>query len=199
MNRTLLPLVAAISLFAIPASAQSSFESPGDWGGVYVGFQADLYAGNSLTFSDLPFVEGEIEGFNTGIFVGYLRQSGALVYGGEVEFLGGDVDSNVSIFGIPGAIDSYTTITRFGGQVGYDAGRIMPYATAGLGLFSFQDTANGDNRSLGTFAGLGVNVRVGEHASVGAEVIRHSFDDFSGSDTLGLELTTVGVNIAFRY
>ncbi|MEJ6393432.1 outer membrane beta-barrel protein [Gymnodinialimonas sp. 2305UL16-5] len=197
MNRYLLPFIAMA--FSSPAIAQVTGPAHSDWEGFYIGAQLDFLPSTEITFDNLPGLTGELEGVHLGGFIGYRRQFNALVVGGELDLSGGDVDNTITFGGLSSDGESQTALNRLGVEAGYDAGRFLPYGTVGLASLTFQNTINGDNRSFGTFAGIGLDYQTGQYTSVGVELLRHSFSNFSESDDLNVDIITLGVNFAVRY
>lgn len=197
MNRFVLSFLAMA--LSSPVYAQDADSIP--WGGFYAGLQVDGIADSGFSFAAAPSVTGEIEGSNFGGFFGYRYQFNQIVVGGELDFTSGDVDTSFSAPGSSIADGSRILMTRLGAEIGYDAGRFLPYATAGFARINFQDTigGGGDNVANGSYAGLGIEYQTSRRSSIGAEVLQHSFDDFSLSPDISLDVTTFGVNYAMRF
>ncbi len=195
MKYYVLPLLAMA--LSSPAYAQDAASGP--WDGFYVGLQVDALPDSEFSVDAFPTVTGEIEGVNAGIFMGYRRQFSQFVVGGEVDFTSGSIDTSFAVAGFASTVDSRILLTRAGAEVGYDAGRFLPYATAGFARINFQDTTGGDNTSNGYYAGVGLEYQTGLRSSVGAEILRHTFEDFSLASGVNLEVTSFGLNFAIRY
>jgi outer membrane immunogenic protein len=83
-------------------------------------------------------------------------------------------------------------IYRAGVRLGYAFGPNLVY---GIGGYAGLD-ANDD--SDGYFAGIGAERFVTENVTVGGEVLYHEFDEFE-IDSLEADITTVGLNVNFRF
>ena len=201
MNRPFM-LVAILAATTSPVYAQSS-ETGYDWTGVYGGLELVLVPGSELTLSDRPGFSLEYDGASAGLFLGYRRDFGSVVVGGEYSVSSGQLEQSATFGGVPvefGDEDDVfsPTIHNLGIEVGYDAGRALIYGTAGFARMAL-DVEAGTNTANGQFFGLGVDYRIGQFTFVGAEVLRHSFDDFSLSPTAETELTTINLSFGFSY
>lgn len=194
MNRFVLPLIAMA--LSSPAAAQGDALS--DWSGVYFGAQGELFPSSEVSFSNAPSVVAELEGVHTGVFIGYRRQFNSIVVGGELDYVGGDTDLTSSTPGFA-AVGTSTAMARVGAEVGYAAGRFLPYGTLGFARFTYRDTASGDVSSNGTFFGVGLDYQTGANTSLGVEILQQGFSDFDTIPTLNTDVTTIGVNFAIRY
>ncbi|GAB5447058.1 outer membrane protein [Gymnodinialimonas sp.] len=197
MNR----ILCAIALMALSSPAQAQVTGPAlsDWQGVYFGGQVEFFPDSEFTDDRTPLIGGEIEGEIGGTFIGYRHQFNSFVVGGELDYVGGDVETTLTALGAGASDGSDIGLIRAGAEVGYAFGRFLPYATAGYARIVFRNTINGDNISPGSFYGLGLDYQTGEYASVGVEVNRQRFEDFSLSPDINLDATSVSVNFAIRY
>jgi outer membrane immunogenic protein len=186
--------------------------SVSDWSGFYVGGQ--LAAGR-LNFSgeDTNPNDGiddsfdfENSGVVGGIHAGYMFDFGRFVAGAEIAVDGSNIGNEDDNLPVTTNLD---WVGRLGVRAGYDAGRFLPYLTAGLSRASFSYEDNVGNREFdddtadGTYFGGGVEYAVNDRFSVGAEVLRHSFDlaEEQGldSDAFDTDLTTVGVRASWHF
>lgn len=195
MNRFSLPLL--LAALSSPVYAQDANSIP--WGGFYAGLQIDALPGSEFSLDGFPVVSGDIDGTNFGGFLGYRYQFNQVVVGGEFDFTSGDVETSFAAPGFATTVDSQILMTRVGAEVGYDAGRLLPYATAGYARINFQDTTGGDNIADGSYFGLGVEYQTGRRSSVGAELLQHNFDSFSLAPDVNLDVTSFGLNFAVRF
>jgi opacity protein-like surface antigen len=172
------PLPAQQPVEIVPVAATS------DWTGAYAGLQVDLFDGTAV-------LGGDFEGNAFGLFGGYRHDFGTLVIGGEIDYMVGELD-----FALGGLdVDS---LVRLGLEVGYDAGPALIYATVGLAQLEVsQGGASGDGDGL--FYGLGIDYMVSDRVTLGAEILRHEFDDFNNLPGNNLEATTFGINVAYRF
>lgn len=160
-----------------------------DWTGFYAGGQIDLIMEGS-GFGG-PF-QIEVEGHFAGVFAGYRYDMGDVVIGGEIDYLLGS--GEVTVLTI--VADADYDLLRVGGEVGYDNGNMLPYLTAGFARMEID--AGAPTESNGYFAGAGLDFSVSESLTLGAELLFHDFRDWSDT-TEELQLTTFGVNLAFRF
>jgi len=200
MNRIVMPWLVAMAVTS-SAHAKSVLSAYSDWEGVYVGFTVDSFGDNTFDFETTPFLTGDIDGRQWGSFIGYRRQFGDFVIGGEFDASVGDTDTTLSVplIAFEDSFGTRTSLRRLGVEAGYSFGRFLPYATAGLATLTFQETAEDDNRGIGQFYGLGLDVQTGEYVSIGIEALRHNIDNFSEIDDFSVEATTFGLNFAVRY
>ncbi len=78
-------------------------------------------------------------------------------------------------------------------RVGYDAGDALIY---GVGGGARANTSVGDD--LGWVAGAGIEYKVRENVSVGAEYLYHKFDDFNGTGS-DLSGNTISARVNYRF
>lgn len=151
-----------------------------DWTGGYAGAtlgygwgQDALDGGDDMTY---------------GVFGGYNYDFGTFVLGGELEYLGSELETGTN---------SLDDITRLKLRAGYDAGPALlygvvgaAYANADIGGTSYSDT--------GYSYGVGVDYALSDKINLGLEVLQNEFDEFdnSGSD---LSATTVGARVSFKF
>ena len=166
------------------AVAQSNFApiNDHDWTGAYGGVQlgyGDLDGDNGL---------GDDEGGLIGGHLGYQRDFGRWVLGGEVDGDFTDIDLN------GGRLDS---IARIKGRVGRDLGRSLIYGTGGI---AFADGGFGgrDASETGWVIGGGYAWSVNERVTLGTELLHHEFDDFDGPGR-DVSVTTLSARISFNF
>ncbi|MEP5730248.1 MAG: outer membrane beta-barrel protein [Sulfitobacter sp.] len=152
----------------------------GDWTGFYTGLQ--------LGYADADG-DGALDGNDTsiGFHAGYDYDLGSYVIGAELDYDQLDLDLN-------GGAASVDSVARLKVKGGYDLGKTLIYATAG---FARADTSVGDE--TGGFAGIGVNYRVSERYTIGAEVLEHRFDDSADVAGNDLDATTITLRGALRF
>lgn len=151
-----------------------------------------FYAGGSLGYADVTepgtTLGDEVNGLTYGVHAGYDYDFGALVLGGEVEYSLFDVTDAVS--GLE--VDS---VTRLKVRAGYDAGDFLPYATFGGARLA---TSGIDGEDEGYFYGVGADYRMTDSIRVGAELLRHEFDDYAGTG-VDVDATTLGARVSFQF
>jgi outer membrane immunogenic protein len=206
IRRSTAALAAIISLTAAPVLADGLSQPvierspapvvaavPG-WGGFYLGGQ--LGRMNSTTAS--PFITGLEFAFSEasyGVHVGYMHDLGDFVLGAEIDHdifnLGeGDIVFNGSELG-QFLYDQDATTTRLKLRAGYNLGRILPYATAGVARLSVDGDTNNGN-----FLGLGVAYKATEKFLVGAEFLRQKFD---GTDAGDVTANRISLRGSYRF
>ena len=170
----------------------------GDWTGLYLGGQLS-YGQLGYELDDGDAGEADFNGAQGGLHAGYLRDFGRIVAGVEVALDWTDFeldDEETPSLDVGADLES---VTRAGVRLGYDAGRILPYATAGYASASFSEelASTGEDSADGYYFGGGVEYAVTESFSLGGEVLRHEFDlDVEDLDT---GLTTVGLRASYRF
>ncbi|TGN42748.1 porin family protein [Paracoccus liaowanqingii] len=196
--------LAVAAIFAASGAAAGGYTAPGfgpvaagpmgsasagtDWSGFYAGLQYGEGSGD-LTL-DGPLGDADFDAY--GLHVGYQRDMGRVV-------LGGDLDYNSVDF--EGA-DENGDLLRLRARVGYDAGRVMPYLT--LGVAGVHGDIAGDRLAdTGLTYGIGADVLVTDRLTVGVEYTRNTFkdilDDLSGISGLDLDTDLVQVRASYRF
>ncbi|PIE09914.1 MAG: hypothetical protein CSA72_09815 [Rhodobacterales bacterium] len=150
-----------------------------DWSGAYVGLSAGTgQAENKGT-------NAEVDLNTYGVFAGYNYDMGQYVIGAEVSY------DQIDIEGCRSCDDR---VMRVMARIGYDAGRALPYLTAG---FASLDLENGGNDN-GFAYGVGADFKVTDRIVVGAQYIQHDFNDFNdtGND---LKAGVFSLRAAYRF
>lgn len=150
----------------------------GDWNGGYLGAQ--------LGYAD----GGEADGDGTvgGLHGGYRWDLGRTVLGAELAYNSADVTSDDDFV----QLDNLATLK---GQVGYDLGRTLVYASAGV-AYGDGDIAGESVDDYGYTVGLGVDYAVNQNWTVGGEVSTYMFDDF---DDTGVNYNPTSVQLKAAY
>lgn len=190
------PVVVAAPSAPVAAPVAPVVVSSGDWSGGYVGGQLGF---GRLTLEDTSGLDLEDDvnsGALFGVHAGYMVDFGRIVAGAELDYDRTRIESEY--YGIPGWAEDplrLDSIMRAKLRLGYDAGRVLPYVTAGVARANFSDEAGTEGLEDsfdGSFYGLGVSFAVSENVMVGVEGLRHNFeeapfaDDDSTLDTLTL-------------
>lgn len=164
-----------------------------DWSGAYAGIQAAKVDGK-LKFPGQASTDQS--GRAMGVHGGYLHDMGQFVLGGELAY---NKLSNIKADGSSRSTDGSALSAK--ALAGYDLGRVMPYATAGIERVSLDGAGpNGaDLKDTGYVYGLGAKFKATDRIMVGAEVLRHDFKDMGKEKGTSLDATTVGVNVGFRF
>lgn len=169
-----------------------------DWTGFYVGGQLS-FGRADLDLDDGDAGEQDLDGAVGGLHAGYLHDFGHVVAGGELAYDWTNLeDDDEDGPDLAGGID-LDGVFRVGARVGYDAGRVLPYATVGYANATFSEElfSTSDDNANGYYFGAGVEYAVTDRVSVGAEVLRHEID--VDIDDLDTALTTVGVRASYRF
>lgn len=149
-----------------PVAAPVAAAAPGfDWTGFYAGLAVTSGSANGGG-DDL-----DTQGF--GGQVGYLRDLGRFVLGGELSYSSADIKD---------APDSTISSTRLKLIGGFDAGRVLPYAFVGLSDMKIKD--EGVSLSdTGTNYGIGARFALGAEGRfvAGLEYIIEKKDGFGGT------------------
>jgi outer membrane immunogenic protein len=160
----------------------------GDWGGGYIGLEA---SGTTLSFDDTGVTtDDDFDGALYGINAGYRFDFGRFVAGGELAYTTGSFDI--------GGDDLDSDVLRAGVQLGYDAGRILPYITAGYANADLSADGGFDESFDGSYAGVGVDFAVTDRFTVGGQYLVHDFSDDTvfGSD---FQVDSLGLRAAYNF
>jgi outer membrane immunogenic protein len=174
-------LVSAMALAAAPPAVNAADVYRGDRGGslkdtgpvdylpaiTWTGFYFGGHVGAAFPENDdVDIVEdGDVL---AGVHVGVNWQTPRnFVVGveGDVDFLDG--------------IDYLATVR---GRLGYAFGPTLAYATGGAAFLGAQDDAGDDITDTGYVAGLGIEHKLRENISIGAEALYYSFDGEDNGD-----------------
>tara|TARA_R110002051_G_scaffold40694_1_gene84598 strand:+ start:14158 stop:14748 length:591 start_codon:yes stop_codon:yes gene_type:complete len=151
-----------------------------DWTGFYIGGSAGQ--------ATVSHSGNEDDATAYGVNVGYMRDLGSLVVGGELDY---------SRFNIDGTSDTYDAdMTRLKARVGYDAGVFLPYITAGGANLAMNDGS--DASDTGYFYGIGAEYAVNDNLRVGGEFLQHEFENFddSGED---LSAKSLALRVSYKF
>jgi outer membrane immunogenic protein len=155
----------------------------GDWTG--------FYAGASLGFGKFT-ASGAADGNDMGIAgvnLGYRRDFGRLVVGGELSYAKDDLGVSTG-----NTIDNSTALQL---MVGSDMGRTLVYVAAGA-VRSDATLAGVKGTDNGYFGGIGVDYALNDRWTVGGEVLSTRYNDF---DSTGIDLnaTTLQLKVGMRF
>ncbi|WP_045389611.1 outer membrane protein [Falsirhodobacter sp. alg1] len=152
----------------------------GDWEGAYLGAQVGYGDGGS--------VDGD--GAIGGVHAGYRWDLGNTVLGVVGEYNSADMAGENDAI----KMDQVGSIR---GQVGYDLGRTLVYASAGIASADI-DVNNESYSDSGYVVGLGVDYAVTPNVILGGEVSTYGFDDF---DDTGVDYnpTTIQFKAAYKF
>lgn len=134
------------------------------WTGFYIGAHAGAAWDDS---NDVEIVGGSA--FLAGAHLGYNWQGPSnIVIGieGDVSFL-----------------DNVDYLATVRGRLGYAFGPTLLYATGGAAFIGFDENLSGDDSDTGWVGGLGIEHKLRENVSIGAEGLYYGFEnDNSGGD-----------------
>lgn len=196
MKRTAILSITA-ALFAAPALAGDLGEATleqaptavaaapiaygADWGGAYFGATVGYGDANGTGYA------ADVNGATYGAFAGYNYDIGTVVLGGELEFGGASItDANTG--------DSFESMTRLKAKVGYDAGRFLPYVTAGANYLTKTDSTS----DWGYVAGAGVDYALSDSIVLGGEVLYNRWNDFNNTGNM-INATTAAARVSFKF
>lgn len=183
------PAFAAGPVTAIPEPVVEPAPAPvmaaplANWSGLYVGGQ--------LGYGD---VDTDVDGYDGngaigGVHAGYRYDFGRAVVGAELAY---DI-TNIDIGDAGDELDNVATLKLMaGGKIGQG----LLYATAG-GAWADTNSDAGDPDD-GYVYGIGYDHMLNERWSVGAELLRHTWDAFddTGADA---DATTLQAKVGFRF
>ncbi|UXU75132.1 MULTISPECIES: outer membrane protein [unclassified Paracoccus (in: a-proteobacteria)] len=159
--------------------------TPSGWTGFYAGAQYGMGSGDLGDRGARPDF-GDFDAY--GLHAGYQHGFGKFVLGGELDYNRVSPDENYS----------NGDLTRLRLRAGADMGKFQPYVTVGaakLKTDEFSDT--------GMTYGLGVDYKLAENFSVGAEYTRNDFKDVladsEGINGNDLDLNLVQLRASFRF
>ena len=172
------PVEAVVEPVPMAAAPVADFDWTGLYGGLSLG-QGSASDDGGLTETDTDL---------TGVQVGYLRDLGTFVVGGELAYAKGDFAD------FPTQEWDSTRLKLLGG---YDAGRFLPYVFAGLSEY---DVDNGAVSDTVTIYGLGARLAAGASGRLvfGLEYLVENKDDFDGTGA-DLESNDLSLRVDFRF
>ena len=186
---TLSRTIAACLLIGLPMAAHAE----GDWTGPYVGAQVDIMNGSA----EFDFQTNDFDGGVFGVFGGYRYDLGKVVLGVELDFHSGPIGFDGPTLSQTARIDR---LVRLGVEAGVDLGPALVYGTVGVARIDFSDPPTADSGGSGQFYGVGVDYRMSDRLTVGAELLRHDFSDlgFPGPG-YSADPVSFGVNFGYRF
>jgi outer membrane immunogenic protein len=198
--RNKIALVAAIATTSVALAAPVLAEQPAptaplsyavstmsmadDWTGFYAGGTLG-YAGAG---GDNVFNNDEA-GWDYGVQGGYLWDTGTAVLGGELQWVGTNVQDDVNDIGIDG-------VARAKLIAGYNAGVFMPYIVGGWAQLTTSGSL--DESDTGYLYGIGANYMLSETVMVGAEYLKHQWDNYADTGE-NVTAETLEVRASFRF
>ena len=189
---------AADAIDEIPSAPESVDVMPsGNWEGAYVGGKVTHQWGKMKENKDF-----DATGFGGGVYTGYNKQDGQIVYGveGDLNFSGIDksyrkVESDQ---GLNGSLRA---------RLGYDLSPAMVYATGGLAATNMEvsdKTSDSNKTLLGVTLGAGVETKITESITARTEYRytnyqTQTFNLDSGARDRGLDEHQVNVGLGVKF
>ena len=151
-----------------------------------------LYAGASLGYGKLNLSgnnNDSKEGI-AGVHLGYRKDFGTLVAGGQLALTKNDI-------GIDGNDNQINSEAALGLSLGADIGRTLVYVSGGATRASarLNGTTGEDN---GYFAGIGADYMLTDKFTVGGELKSTKYGNFDGTG-INLQDTTLQVKVGMRF
>ncbi|WP_226550927.1 MULTISPECIES: outer membrane beta-barrel protein [Celeribacter] len=146
------------------------------------------YAGASLGYGWGDDALDDADDMTYGIFGGYNYDFGQFVLGGELEYLGSEIENDTA---------NLDDLTRLKLRAGYDAGPALIYGVVGA-AYANADIGGQSYNDTGYTYGIGVDYAVTDSINVGAELLQNEFDEFDNSGT-DLSATTLGARVSFKF
>lgn len=162
-----------------------------DWSGFYVGGQLGT---GQLHFEVEDDDDSDDIDYNTfGVSLGYMRDLGSVVVGGELSYDAVNIDNDDEDF-IGEDIDAYRTEATL--KVGYDAGSFLPYASVAYSNLSEDDE---DIDEDGYALGLGVDYKITDSFFVGARYTHSIYEDVDDVDGIDLVTDDVSLRVGYQF
>ncbi len=167
----------------VVAYPQTTIAPVADWTGPYVGLSlgyADLDGGDNIG----------AYGWLGGVHAGYRWNMGRLVLGGELDYLGTNVDNS------SGSIE-LDSVTRLKLSAGGAMGSNLLYGLVGIAGAKATVGAN-DLSDTGWLAGVGMARAMNENWVLGGEAIYHRFNDFDNQG-VDVDVLTLEVRASMKF
>ena len=150
---------------------------------------------------ELPSLSLSDGGVSYGAHLGDNWQNGRTVFGVEAAVLGSQAELEVAGEGVNvGAELDYAA--RLMGRVGYRFAEALAYGTAGVAYAEFGTTGDISGESedeTGYAYGVGMGYRLTDTVSIGAEHVRHRFDDVAGLDGVDGKFSTPKLRVSYLF
>jgi len=176
----------AVAVPVVVPTVRPSADWTGFYGGVHLGYGDIL-----VTHNDGADIDAEGNDTLYGVHAGYMYDLGNIVLGGELAWT--DL-SGIALTRNNSAESMLAAKLR----VGYDMGRVLPYAVAGMARVEATDsgTSVSDNFSL---LGAGVDFAMNDNWRIGAEYNHVKADDFAGTPGVEAEADVVTLRVSFSF
>ena len=155
-----------------------------NWTGAYAG--AELGYGNITAKGGRADASGGVAGLN----LGYRKDFGSLVLGGEVGVTKNDL-------GVSGGDDQINSALSAQVSLGADLGQTLIYVAGGVARANA--SVGGDTSyDNGYFAGVGADYLLNDKWTIGGEIKSSVYNDF-GSSGIDLKDTSIGMKVGMRF
>lgn len=189
---------AADAIDEIPSAPESVDVIPaGNWEGAYVGGKLTHQWGKTKMNKDY-----DAKGFGGGVYTGYNKQDGQIVYG---------VEADMNYSGIEKSYKGVEADQGLNGslraRVGYDLSPALVYATGGLAATNLEvtdKTSDSNKTLLGVTLGAGVETKITESITARTEYRftnyqTQTFNLDSGPTDRGLKEHQVNVGLGLKF
>tara|TARA_R110002033_G_scaffold4195_4_gene21141 strand:- start:331 stop:921 length:591 start_codon:yes stop_codon:yes gene_type:complete len=194
-----LTALATAFLATLASTAQAQDRTiPLDWSGPYV--SASLGVSDNSLSADFPTTAFSLSGSGDayGVALGYQRQSGRMVYGGEIAAW----DVNGSPSSGTRRVD-FDDGLRASGRLGVSMGRALIYGTVGVTSARISSPGGPSSRAMGYVVGGGVDLRITPSVDLGVEYLHHRYRDPDDSPmppfNVEADIRTVGLKLTYRF
>jgi outer membrane immunogenic protein len=171
-----------------------------DWSGAYVGLSYGRSASSQATDTTLGPVYDFTSGSVAGVHLGYLFQSGNLVYGAELAHL---TYNDVNFEAFPTySMDSTTDLK---GRLGYAWNRLEVHGILGYSTGKFSLEVPGISATYkpkGTSYGLGVDFAATQNLSIGLEYLARKMSadgPLPGSSDVDFDINTLSLRVGLSF
>ncbi len=185
------PATPTIEPQVIAAAPVMQITLPGDWTGFYTG--ASLGYGKSTTKG--LGQDGKLH--IAGVTLGYRRQMGTIVLGGELSYDRDDIN-----VGTADTTIKNTTAVKL--IVGKDLGKTLVYGD--VGIARAEATVDGvTGTDTGYTVGIGADYALNQQWTIGGELSANRYNNFNGSgvtlkkSTVTLKDTALTLKLAYRF
>ncbi|PHP26175.1 outer membrane protein [Limimaricola cinnabarinus] len=160
---------------------------------------ADLL--DDVDINDLPSLSLTEADVAYGAHLGYNWQRQRVVYGLELAVLGSETELEIAVDGEDVGVE-LDYAARLMGKVGYQFAEALVYGTAGMAYAEFSGTgdASGETEEETGYAyGIGMDYMLTQNVSLGAEYVRHRFEDVADIDDVDGEFSTTSVRMSYHF
>ena len=150
------------------------------------------YAGAALGFGGVDAAGGkdDAKGSYIALDLGYRRDFGMVVLGGEVSLTKNDL-------GVGGNTDQINSSSAAQVMLGADLGRTLVYVSSGIARANATVTSS-TGFGTGYSVGLGADVMLNDKFTIGGELVSSKFNDFRNSG-VDLKDTSLGMKVGLQF